>query len=102
MLGGCPVASLRVSEADPRPRHRGVSHHSLTSYGRVAVARADVAVPELPGEFGKQVAAEAAPLGERHRLVTVNPGIQNGIHFITLQLEGGGITRTVDLVVQVG
>ena len=71
VLGGRPVASLRVSEADPRPRHRGVSHHSLTSYRRVALARADVAVPELPGEFGKQVAAEAAPLGERHRLVTV-------------------------------
>jgi hypothetical protein len=71
VLGGRPVASLRVSEADPRPRHRGVSHHSLTSYRRVALARADVAVPELPGEFGKQVTAEAAPLGERHRLVTV-------------------------------
>jgi hypothetical protein len=70
-LGGRPVASLRISEADPRPRHRGISHHSLTSYGRVALARADVAVPELPGEFGKQVAAQAAPLGERHRLVPV-------------------------------
>ena len=71
VLGGRPVASLRVSEADPRPRHRGVSHHSLTSYGRVALARADVAVPGLPGEFGKLVAAQAAPLGQRHRLVTV-------------------------------
>jgi hypothetical protein len=70
-LGGRPVASLRISEADPRPRHRGISHHSLTSYGRVALARADVAVPELPGEFGKQVTAQAAPLGERHRLVPV-------------------------------
>ena len=70
-LGGRPVASLRISEADPRPRHRGISHHSLTSYGRVALARADVAVPELSGEFGKQVAAQAAPLGERHRLVPV-------------------------------
>jgi len=70
-LGGRPVASLRVSEADPRPRHRGISHHSLTSYGRVALARADVAVPELPGEFGKQVTAQAAPLGERHQLVSV-------------------------------
>jgi len=70
-LGGRPVASLRISEADPRPRHRGISHHSLTSYGRVALARADVAVPELPGEFGRQVAAQAAPLGERHRLVPV-------------------------------
>jgi len=70
-LGGRPVASLRISEADPRPRHRGISHHSLTSYGRVALARADVAVPELPGEFGKQVTAQAAPLGERHQLVPV-------------------------------
>ena len=70
-LGGRPVASLRISEADPRPRHRGISHHSLTSYGRVALARADVAVPDLPGEFGKQVTAQAAPLGERHQLVSV-------------------------------
>ena len=42
-LGGRPVASLRISDADPRMRHRGVSHHSLTAYGRVALARADVA-----------------------------------------------------------
>ena len=65
-LNGRPVASLRVSEADPRDRHRGVSHHSLTAYGRVALARADVVVPELPGEFGARVAAQAAPLGLRH------------------------------------
>ncbi|HYB87860.1 MAG TPA: DUF3866 family protein [Streptosporangiaceae bacterium] len=71
VLGGRPVASLRISEADPRPRHRGISHHSLTSYGRVALARADVVVPELPGELGKLVAAQAAPLAERHNLVRV-------------------------------
>ena len=70
-LGGRPVASLRISDADPRMRHRGVSHHSLTAYGRVALARADVVVPALPGEFGARVAAEAATLGGRHALVTV-------------------------------
>ena len=70
-LGGRPVASLRISDADPRTRHRGVSHHSLTAYGRVALAPADVVVPALAGEFGAQVAAEAAPLGGRHNLVTV-------------------------------
>jgi Protein of unknown function (DUF3866) len=70
-LGGRPVASLRISDADPRMRHRGVSHHSLTAYGRVALARADVVVPMLTGEFGARVAAEAAPLGARHELVTV-------------------------------
>ena len=70
-LGGRPVAALRVSEADPRERHRGVSHHSLTSYGRVALAPAAVVVPELPGEFGAQIATQAEPLGARHALVRV-------------------------------
>ena len=51
-LGGRAVASLRVSEADARERHQGVSHHSLTAYGRVALAPADVPVPLLPGAFG--------------------------------------------------
>ena len=71
VLGGRPVASLRISEADARERHRGVSHHSLTCYGRVALARADVVVPDLPGPFGEGVAAQAQPLAERHNLVRV-------------------------------
>jgi Protein of unknown function (DUF3866) len=70
-LGGRPVACLRVSAADPRPRHQGVSHHSLTSYGRVALARAEVAVPVLPGPFGERVAGQAAALAARHDLVAV-------------------------------
>ena len=73
-LGGQPVASLRVSDADPRERHRGVSHHSLTAYGRVALARADVVVPALDGafgDFGVQIAAQSAPLAARHQIVTV-------------------------------
>ena len=62
VLHGRPVASLRISEADPRERHRGVSHHSLTAYGQVALARADVVLPDLPGEFGARLRAAAAPL----------------------------------------
>jgi Protein of unknown function (DUF3866) len=73
-LGGRPVACLRISDADPRERHRGISHHSLTSYGRVALARADVVVPGLPGDFGRRVAAQAAALGGRHAIVTVAVG----------------------------
>ncbi len=72
VLGGRPVACLRISDADPRDRHRGISHHSLTAYGRVALARADVVVPELAGDFGAQVRAAAEPLGARHNLVTVS------------------------------
>jgi hypothetical protein len=72
VLGGRPVGSLRISAADPRPRHRGISHHSLTSYGRVALARADIVVPELEGDFGAQVLAAAQPLAGRHNLVRVS------------------------------
>ncbi len=72
ILGGRPVAALRISEADRRERHRGISHHSLTAYGRVALARADVVVPELPGDFGAAVADAAKPLAERHNLVSVS------------------------------
>jgi Protein of unknown function (DUF3866) len=72
VLRGRPVAALRVSEADPRERHRVVSHHSLTALGRVALAPADVVVPSLPGGFGAQLRAQAAvlaPPSGRHRLV---------------------------------
>ena len=79
-LHGRPVASLRVSGADPRPRHRGVSHHSLTAYGRVALLPADLVVPigdspdpatrELRSTVRDQAAELVAPLG-RHRLAEV-------------------------------
>jgi hypothetical protein len=78
VLGGRPVASLRVSGADPRERHRGVSHHSLTAYGRVALAPADVVVPLLPevlGGLGRTVREQARSLGPPatpHRLVEVD------------------------------
>lgn len=73
-LGGRPVASLRISFADPRERHQGISHHSLTAYGRVALASADVVIPQLTDAAAAQVAADAAPLGKRHTLVTVPVG----------------------------
>jgi hypothetical protein len=71
VLAGRAVAALRISQADSRERHRGVSHHSLTALGRVALATADIAVPALGGEFGAAVATAVASLSPPHRLVTV-------------------------------
>ena len=86
VLGGRPVAALRVSGADPRERHLGVSHHSMTAYGRVALTTADVVVPVAHGDDASagdraalldRVHAQArelcAPAG-RHRLVEVPTG----------------------------
>ena len=47
VLGGRSVASLRVSGADRRERHRGVSHHSRTAYGRALLTPADLPVTTL-------------------------------------------------------
>lgn len=83
VLGGRPVAALRVSGADPRDRHRGVSHHSLTAYGRVALAPADLVVPtvepadplraERAGLLAR-VAQQADDLCPPHRRVDVPTG----------------------------
>ena len=73
-LGGRPVACLRMSTADPRERHRGVSHHSLTALGRLALARARVAVPVLADDLLAATVAgqlEAAGVTARHDVVPV-------------------------------
>ncbi|HEY8532919.1 MAG TPA: DUF3866 family protein [Micromonospora sp.] len=72
-LGGRPVGSLRISAADPRPRHFGVSHHSVTAYARVALAGADLVVPEglAPPALAAAVDAALAAMPDRHRIVRV-------------------------------
>jgi hypothetical protein len=90
-LSGRPVASLRISDADPRERHRGVSHHSLTAYGRVAMAPADVVVPALPGHFGDRVRREAATLEALHRIVTVPvDGLDDALGDVPVRLSTMG------------
>jgi Protein of unknown function (DUF3866) len=73
ILGGQVVAALRISFADARERHRGVSHHSLTALDRVAPDRVVVAVPEL-ADPGQRDAVHAAlrRLVERHTLAAVD------------------------------
>jgi hypothetical protein len=64
-LHGRPIAALRASEADPRERHRGISHHSVTALTTATRIRATVAVPEgLP--IDDRIAA-------RHDIVRVEP-----------------------------
>ncbi|HEV2347494.1 MAG TPA: DUF3866 family protein [Actinocrinis sp.] len=72
VLGGRPVGVLRISEADARGRHRGLSHHSLTAYGRVALCPTLLAVPAEPGSFWDGVREQARTLTARHTLREVD------------------------------
>lgn len=92
VLGGRPIGSLRISAADPRARHRGVSHHSLTAYGRVALARADLVVPDgLPPDLADAVIRALAPLSERHAIVRVDPaGLDAALRAVPVKLSTMG------------
>ncbi|WP_069388106.1 DUF3866 family protein [Cellulosimicrobium cellulans] len=104
-LHGRPVASLRVSGADPRERHLGISHHSLTAYGRVALTPADVVAPQptpdveaLPG-WGplltrlvtEQTTTLTTPAGRHHRVdVPVDHALLDALRATPVRLSTMG------------
>jgi hypothetical protein len=93
VLGGRPVGALRISDADPRTRHRGISHHSRTAFGRVALATADLAVPALPEPLASAVDADLSQLA-RHRVVRVSSdGLLDALRScpVTLSTMGRGL-----------
>lgn len=75
-LGGTPVACLRVSFADARPRHRGVSHHSLAALSKIALTAAKVPVPSLPTELLDAIdeALDGAGVWTLHERVDADSG----------------------------
>lgn len=63
-LGGRPVIAQRVSAADPRRRHRGVSHHTQAVLDLCLV---DVLVPDPADEGGWREACAGLPLDHMGR-----------------------------------
>jgi hypothetical protein len=72
-LGARAVATLRISFADPRPRHTPVSHHSLSALRLAAAAGCLLPVPRLEGEKMDAVMAalKASGIAERHQVLVV-------------------------------
>ena len=83
-LHGRGVAALRVSDADPRPRHRGISHHSTTAYGRICLVPADVVAIEPSDDF------EALVLRQAQELVAEASGTA-----VVVQVEGEGLDESL-------
>ncbi|WP_344353532.1 DUF3866 family protein [Brachybacterium phenoliresistens] len=103
VLGGAPIGALRVSEADERARHRGLSHHSATAYGRMTLvpARFPVLAPRRAGDwvFHAQVTAQveqliieqAARRGLVHELVEVpDDGLLAALQALPVRLSTMG------------
>lgn len=86
-LGGCPIAAARISFADPRPRHQGISHHTMTALGRIAITRCAIALPVMDPlrllAVQEQIAHSPISFRHRVRILDGRPGI--------LELQDRGI-----------
>ncbi|AGL01989.1 DUF3866 family protein [Desulfoscipio gibsoniae] len=75
ILGGRPVAIPRISFADARQRHRGISHHTITALGRIALTPCTVVLPELVDTGQRNLIQDqysrAWPV-DKHRLAWAN------------------------------
>ncbi|WP_051273097.1 DUF3866 family protein [Desulfotruncus alcoholivorax] len=71
ILAGEPVAIPRISFADRRERHRGISHHTITALGTIALTKSTLVFPRLPDHLASIIREQvkAARLAEKHRLV---------------------------------
>ncbi len=89
-LRGDPIACLRVSFADERPRHQGVSHHTLTTLRVACRSRVSIPVPTVGGDDEARIRSDLADGGitERHDLVDVAPVD------IVARLEANGLDIT--------
>jgi hypothetical protein len=91
-LGGRPIVALRVSFADPRERHRGVSHHSRTTLTIATRGRVTIALPCVGGDEEARLRADLAEYGldARHAVVDVASGDavglleSHGLHVVSM------------------
>ena len=100
VLDATSIAALRVSGGDPRPRHRGISHHSTTAYGKALLSPAIVPVLAGGGELAALVRRQATELAAHRRadLAVVEIGTEGVLDAlrqspVKLSTMGRGLTE---------
>lgn len=92
ILGGRAVIIPRLSFADQRERHHGLSHHTATICGQLTQCRSTLALPVLPGAEMDLIMRQIAKAGieKRHDLRLVEAG-----EILMLLKESGLPARTM-------
>jgi hypothetical protein len=91
-LGGYPIAIPRISFADPRSRHCGLSHHSRTVLGELTYATAYIGLPYWDDERTQILASQIEESGlRRHHIYQVAiPAIDKLMAIYDLRIETMG------------
>lgn len=82
-LGGRSILVPRISFADKRDRHSGISHHSLTVFGELTNKSAELVFPRLGGSEEERIVTQISDykLEKKH-----------SVHF----REGNGMVESLD------
>ncbi|MGB9803300.1 DUF3866 family protein [Desulfofundulus sp.] len=107
ILGGQPVAVPRIGFADTRERHRGLSHHTRTALGRVALVPCTVPIPVLAPEKRALIWRQLQESGilDKHRIIEVedNPTREALQEYgLTVTTMGRGIDEDPDFFLAAG
>ena len=73
-LGGAAIVAPRISFADTRSRHNGLSHHTVTVLQKVARAATLIAIPRLPEpqRLAVEECLEISGMDDRHEAVYID------------------------------
>lgn len=92
-LGGEGVAALRVSGADERERHHGLSHHSSTAYGRALLAPARL--PVLPRSDSRYNAFHES-VRKQVKSTIMKPAKKRGVLHQLTEVDGKGLRDALE------
>lgn len=107
-LGGRPIFIPRISFADNRTRHRGISHHSVTVLKEIAKTQATVVLPVMEEKKMDYVQNQITKNGldKKHRIIYINEiekVLENLSHFdFRLSTMGRGIDLEPDFFITAG
>ena len=97
-FGGTAIAIPRISFADPRPRHQGLSHHTVTTLSEIAVTPAILTLPMMDEmklfTVQEQIGRTAIIYRHKIRVLDGLPGIREcADRHITLSTMGRGFNE---------
>jgi hypothetical protein len=107
-LGGRPIFIPRISFADNRIRHRGISHHSVTVLKEIAKTKSEVVVPVMEEERLDYVKNQIMQNGldKKHKIIYVEETVsvlENLSHFdFRLSTMGRGIDLEPEFFITAG
>jgi hypothetical protein len=82
-LGGAGFACVRISYADRRARHHGVSHHTLTALRLATHRPTTVVVPELPDDYAHAIDNQLSDAGILLKHIVVRADGRPGLELLT-------------------